>query len=124
MVARVGCYYGELFKGSRGGTYTKLLSTTISNMVVEVFIHNWATVVARENVGTEGSGRAVQNMVALFYVYNRFLTYLLMARLQEDLDFLEGQFNRVGLQTNIEKTFGMVYQKFRTMGIQLEEAYI
>ena len=48
MVARVGRYCGTLFKGHRGVTQCDPLSPTIFDMVFDVVIHHWVTLVAEE----------------------------------------------------------------------------
>ena len=42
-------------------------------MVVDVVICRWVLVVAGEDTGTWGFRRAVQNIAALVYVYDRIL---------------------------------------------------
>ena len=51
MVARAGGYYGEIFHGWRGVTQGYPLSTTIFNVVVDVVVCYW------ESLMTEGDGR-------------------------------------------------------------------
>ena len=47
MVSRAGRYYGALFKVSRGVMQGDPLSPTILNMVVDVVICHWESVVDR-----------------------------------------------------------------------------
>ena len=43
MVARAGGYYGAAFKGDRGVTQGDTLSPTIFNVVVDVVMRHWVT---------------------------------------------------------------------------------
>ena len=45
MVARTSVYYGTAFQGSRGVTQGYPLSLTILNVVLDVVVRNWVTVV-------------------------------------------------------------------------------
>ena len=64
--------------------------------------------VASEDAGPEGSGRAVQKLASLFYADNGLLVSLWPDRLQESLDTLTGLFHWVRLQTNVEKMVGII----------------
>ena len=44
MVAKAGGYYGSAFKGDREVTQGNLLSLTIFNVMVNVVVWNWVTV--------------------------------------------------------------------------------
>ena len=99
------------------------LSSTISNMVVDTVIRHWATVVDWEDLGTEGFGRAVGNLAALFYTDDIILAYLRLSRLQEALDVLTGLFGRVGLRYNVYNMVNMVCQLCRTAVSKFEEEY-
>ena len=92
-------------------------------MVVDAVIYHWAMVVDGEDAWPEGLGRSVQNMATLFYVDSGILTSSHLTRLEEVLDILTVLFDRVGLQTNMEKMVGMVWQLYRTAGSQYEEAH-
>ena len=48
MVDQVGHYYGTASKGHQGVNQEDTLSTTIFNMVVDVLICRWITLVAVE----------------------------------------------------------------------------
>ena len=63
-----------------------------------------------KEAGLDGFGRAVQWMVAFFYSNNDLLTSPMLDRLQVALCVFTGLFDRVGLQTNVKKTVGMVCQ--------------
>ena len=43
--------------------------------------------------------------------------------LQLKFNMLTGLFDRVGLQTNVRKTVGMVCRKFWAAGVRVDEAY-
>ena len=45
MVASTGGYYGAAFKGARGVTQGDPLSHTIFNVVVDVVVRHWVTVI-------------------------------------------------------------------------------
>ena len=54
MVAHVGGYYGEEFKGFQGLTQGELLPPTISNVVVDTLVRHWILLVAEGEEGPEG----------------------------------------------------------------------
>ena len=67
MVARAGGYYGTEFQRAHGVAQGYLLSSTIFNVVVDVVVRNWVTVVI---VGVEERGehgKEVRHQAALFY---------------------------------------------------------
>ena len=70
------------------------------------------TLVAGEDSDPDGLGRAVQWLAALFYTDDGLLASLKLDCLQEALDVLTILFDRVGIQTNVKKTVGMVCQPF------------
>ena len=74
-------------------------------------------------MGEESFGREVQKLAALLYADGGLLVSTCMARIQEALEVLMVLFGRVGLQTNMEKAVVIVFQKFRTVGIQSMETY-
>ena len=45
------------------------MSLTIFNMVMDALIQHWVAVVAGEEAGLEGFGRAVQTLSILVYAY-------------------------------------------------------
>ena len=57
MVARAGGYYGAAFKGDQGVTQGDLLSPTIFNVVVDVVVSHWVTVMVE---GAEERGERGQ----------------------------------------------------------------
>ena len=62
-------------------------------------------------------------MDALLYADGRIFYSLCVPRLQEDLGVLVGLLDRVGLQTNMKETFGVIFQPRCTVGSQSEGAY-
>ena len=83
---------------------------------------DWFKLVIGGEVDPEGFGHVVQWIVTFFYMDNGILVSPWTARLQVDLDVLVGLFNWVGLQTNINKTVGMVFQPFQILDGHLEAA--
>ena len=63
-----------------------------------------------EDTGTEGFGREVQTLAAIFYGVDGFLASLRPYWLHEYLEILTGLFERVCLKTNKENMVGMVCQ--------------
>ena len=63
---------------------------------------------AGKKAGPAGFGRAVQWMAGFFYANNGLLASPRTARIQTALDILTRMFERVILQTNINKTVRMV----------------
>ena len=55
MVAKLGRYYGAAFKGTRGVTQGDPISSTIFNVVVDVAVRYWFTVMVES--AEEQSGR-------------------------------------------------------------------
>ena len=53
MMSRAGCYYSTPLKGYWGAAKGDHLSPTIFNMVVDVVIRHWVTLVAGEGNGTD-----------------------------------------------------------------------
>ena len=67
MVARSGGYYREAFKGTRGVIQGDPLSPTIFNVVVDVVVLYWVTLVMAEAEKQGGRGNKVRHQTALFY---------------------------------------------------------
>ena len=59
MVSRAGFYYDTLFNGPRGVTQGDSMSPIIINIVVDVVICHWETVVVGDEAGSEGFRRAL-----------------------------------------------------------------
>ena len=92
-------------------------------MVVDAVIRHWVTLVTGEEVEPERFRQPVQWLVAFFYTDDGLLASPRPACLQATLGVLTGLFDRFGLQTNINKTAGMVCQPYWTSGVQSYEAY-
>ena len=116
MLAWTGRYYSAPFTGSRGVMQEDPLSPTIFNMVVEAVIHHWDMRLAGEDAEPEGFRMAVQNLSTFFYADDGFPDSPWLARLQEYLDIPIDLFDRVGLQTNIEKAVGIIFQICWSLG--------
>ena len=84
------------------------LYTTILNTVVDAVILHWVNLVSGEEVVMDGFGRAIQWLAKLFYSDDGHLKFTRLVRLKEALYVLTGMFDRVGIQTNVKNTVGMV----------------
>ena len=62
-------------------------------------------------------------MVLLFYTNDGLIALPRLSRIQDSLDILTGSFDRVGLQTNVLKTVGMVCQPCYIFSGHLKVAY-
>ena len=71
-------------------------------------ISNWFTLMEGEGAVPDGFRQAIQWLAELFYANDGLLASPRMANLQSDLDILTGPFNRVVLQTNVDKMDGML----------------
>ena len=79
-------------------------------MVVDAVIFHRVTLVTGEETGPDGFGRAIQWLAVFFYADDGLLASTRLHRIQGALDVLIGMFCRVVLQTNINKTVGIVCQ--------------
>ena len=93
-------------------------------MVVDEVIRHWVTLVVGEEVGPDGFGQAVQWLAKFLYANYDLLSSPITDRLQADLDFLAGLFYWGGLQTNLNKTVGMVCQPCNIFGRHLDMTYM
>ena len=99
------------------------LSPTIFNVVVDVVARHLVTVMVEgaEEQGERGQEGRHQN--ALVYKDIEMVASLDPKWFQGAFSTLVGLFHRVGLQTNVGKTFVMVYRPCQAAGTQLEAEY-
>ena len=124
MVAKVGGYFGHLFKGYQGVTQDDSLSLTIFNVVVDAIIRHWVTVVTPTTAVLGGLGITFIYLLAHFYADNGLVASTQPERLHTEFDVLTVLFHRVGLWKNTAKTVGMVCQPCHAPGRVSEEAYV
>ena len=108
MVAQAGGYYGTSLGGGRGVTQGDPLSPTIFNVLVDAAVRHWGTGVLEESESRGELGQEGRHQAALFCSDNGILALSDPVWLQGTFNALLGLFDRVGLQTNVGKTFGMV----------------
>ena len=108
MVARAGGYYGAAFRGERGVTQGDPLSPTIFNVVVDTVVRHWVTGFLEESEARGELGQEGRHQAALFYADDGMVASLDPVWLKVAFNALVGLFDRVALQTNVEKTVGMV----------------
>ena len=100
------------------------MSPTIFNVVVDTVIRHWVTVVTPTEAVTGSLGLTIINLAAYFYADGGLMVSIQSERLQSEFDVLSVLFNQVSLQTNTEKTVGMVFQPCHAMGGMSEAAYV
>ena len=99
------------------------LSPTIFNVVMDVVLRHQVTGVIADAEEQGELGKEGRHQVDLFYTYDGMVDSYDPQWLQGDFNTLAGLFDRVGLQTNFEKTVGMVCHPFQAAGNLLEVAY-
>ena len=123
MVAQLGGYYGLEFKGSIGEMKGEPLSPIIINVVVDVVVRHWVTVIVESAEERNGRGQEVRHQNSLFYADDVMVVSSCPRWLQGSFNTLLGLLNRVGLKTSVGKTVGMVCRPFQAAGMQLATAY-
>ena len=96
------------------------LSPTIFNMVVDVVIWHWVTLVAGEEAVLDRFGQEIQWLAEFFYTYDGLFVLPRPAWLQAALDVLTVLLDRIGLHNNVNKTVGMVRQTYYIIHQQSE----
>ena len=99
------------------------MSPTIFNVVVDVVIHHWVTVVTPAEVGMGGLGLTIIDLEEYFYADDSLVASNQPESLQRAFEVLVDLFNLVGIWKNTEKIVGMVCQPCHLPGGMSEEAY-
>ena len=73
MIAKVGGYFGRLFKGCRGITQGDPLFPTIFNVVMDAVICHWVTLVTPTEADMGGLGLTIIDLVAYLYADNSLM---------------------------------------------------
>ena len=92
-------------------------------MVVDAVVRHWVQGVVEESEARGELGQERRHQVALFYADNGMVALLDPVWLQGTFNTLAGLFDRVGLQTNIGKTVGMVCHPCQAAGNITTAAY-
>ena len=104
-------------------TQGDLLSPTIFNVVVDAVIRHWVTGVIAEAEARGDLGKEGRHQAALFYANNNMVASSDPGWIQGAFNTLLGLFDKVGLQTNLGKIFGMVCHPCQAAGNLTTEAY-
>ena len=100
------------------------LSPTIFNLVVDTVVRNWVNRLVDKSEEKGEMGREGRHQSAVFYADDGMFISSDPAWLQEAFNALVSIFYRVGLLTNVKKTFSMVcHSCWAGGGNQTEEAY-
>ena len=124
MVAQAGGYYGTAFGGVRGVTQGDPMSPTIFNVMVDAVIRHWVTGVLEESEARGELGQEGGHQAALFYADNGMVASSDPVWMQGAFNALVVLFDRVGLQTNVRKTVGMVCHPCQAAGNLTTAAYM
>ena len=98
MVAQSRMYYVNPFVVIKGMMQKDPLTSTILNIMVDVVIPLWDTVVAVDAAVLEGILRTVQTLYALFWADDGLLASQTHIRIQAALGVLKGLFDHVGIE--------------------------
>ena len=123
IVAKVGGYYGAAFRGVWGVTQGDPLSPTIFNVVVDLVVRHWVSVMAQVAEERGGRGQEGRHQNALFYADDGMVALSDPRWLKGTFSTLVGLFDRVGLKTNVRKTSGMVCRLCQSARTQSEMVY-
>ena len=124
VVSKMGSYHGDAFQAERGVTQGDIVSPTIFNVVVDTIIRYWLTLVSDDGRdAVEGFSVQVRERQTLFYADDGFLASRSPEFLQQAFTCLIGLFERVGLQTNVDKTKTMTCFPGYIGGRMLSPAY-
>ena len=123
MVARAGGYYRTAFKGEGGVTQGDPISPTIFNVVVDVLVRHWVAGFIADAEEWGKLGNEGRHQAALFYADDGMVASSDPQWLQGALNTLVGLFDRVGMQTNVGKTVGIVCHPCQAAGNLSKVAY-
>ena len=85
MVSFAGTYYGEMYRICFGVNYRETLSRTILNVVVDLVVDNWVSLVAGGVGGMDGWVRVALHRINFLYTGNGLV-------MSTDPEYLQGQF--------------------------------
>ena len=123
MVARVGGYYRDAFKGAQGVTQGDPLSPTIFNVVVDAVVRHWVTMALDKAEKRGERGKEGRHQAALFYADDGMVAPSNPRWLQWAFNALVSLLERVGLRKNVGKTVSMVCRLCQAAGTKSEAAY-
>ena len=123
LVATAGGYYGLAFQVFGGVTQGVSLSPTIFNVGVGAVVRHWFDVMVESADKQSGRGQEGRHQNALFYVNGGMVAWSDPRWLQGAFSTLVGLLDRVGLNTNVGKIFGIFCHPCQVAGTLSEGAY-
>ena len=96
------------------------LPPTVFNVVVDEVVWHWVIVVVDSMKYQGGHGQEGRHQNALFYIVNGMVASPDSKWLQGGFITLVGLFDRMGLNTNVGKTVGMVFRQCQAAGTRSE----
>ena len=109
-------YYGKHFKAYRGVTQGGPFFPCIFNVMLDAIVQEWLRPMLGDEAVALGYGDFVKVFLVLFYANDAIIAHQDPVWLQEVLDVLVENFERVSLYTNTSKTETMICvpEKIRT----------
>jgi hypothetical protein len=106
VVARQsGYYYSEPFKVGHGVIQGDVISPTIFNIIVDVFLHHWDSVVSPVPTDTDALGTNILERLSLFFIDDGLIRNTVPKWLQDAFELLVDLFEWAG---NTDKTKAMI----------------
>jgi hypothetical protein len=124
MVYQASVNYGTPFQAGRGITQGGPLSDKLFNVLVDAIAREWLCGLWKENaLEPDEIDQLMATFFAIFYVDEAYLASRDPDFLQRALDVIVGLFDRVGLETNIQKMQAMICTPGRICTQLPEDSY-
>jgi len=107
IACRQGGFHGPSFRAGRGATQGRLFSPSFFNIIIDQVVRYWLqfTITEDHDTATNGlRGATVRDLMVAFYADDGLFAVWNHQWLQDALNVLVTLFQKVGLETNVDKT--------------------